>query len=182
MPKEESADQAIRARLRPVQPDDEPFLLKTYASIRAEELAQVPWSDAQREAFLRMQFEAQQLHYRTHNPNATHDIILLGDQPVGRLYVSRRAKETRILDITILPEHRNQGLGTPLIKNLMKEAQAAGQPLNIYVESYNPSLRLFERLGFYQVETDGVNYLLEWRRGSSLSPERDADKDGQAES
>lgn len=164
MPQEDTAAQAVGARLRPVEPGDESFLLQVYASIRAAEMAQVPWSDEQREAFVRMQFEAQQLHYQTHNPNATHDIILLKDQPVGRLYVSRREKEIRILDITILPEQRNQGLGTPLIENLMKEAADVGKPLNIYVESFNPSLRLFERLGFHKVEDDGVNYLLEWQR------------------
>lgn len=149
--------------LRRVMPEDEEFLLQLYASIRADELALAPWTDAQREAFVRMQFAAQQAHYRTHNPNATHDIILLDDQPVGRLYVARRDREIRILDITILPEHRNCGLGTPLIKSLIGEASRAGLPLNIWVESYNPSHRLFERLGFSVVEDDGVNHLMEWR-------------------
>lgn len=169
MPLEDTASQAISARLRPVEPGDESFLLKAYASIRAAEMAQVPWSAAQQEAFLRSQFEAQQLHYRTHNPNATHDIILVSDQPVGRLYVSRREKEIRILDITILPEYRNRGWGTPLIENLMNEAAAAGKPLSIYVEGFNPSLRLFERLGFHKVEDDGVNYLMEWQEENSQS-------------
>ena len=149
--------------LRPVAPEDEELLLELYASVRAEELAQVPWSDAQREAFVRMQFAAQQSHYRQHNPQATHDLILLDAQPVGRLYVARREREIRILDITILPAYRNRGLGTPLIRNLMSEAEGLGLPLNIWVESFNPSHRLFERLGFAVVEDDGVNHLMEWR-------------------
>jgi predicted GNAT family acetyltransferase len=62
-----------------------------------------------------------------------------------------------------LPEHRNQGLGTPLIKSLMEEAAQAGKPLTIYVESFNPSLRLFERLGFLKTEEgDGINLLMKW--------------------
>ncbi|HEX8846817.1 MAG TPA: GNAT family N-acetyltransferase [Pyrinomonadaceae bacterium] len=149
--------------LRPVTPEDEEFLLKVYASVRAEEMARVPWSDAQREAFLRMQFAAQQLHYRQHNPAATHDIILLDGHAVGRLYVSRRENEIRILDITVLPEYRSQGIGTPLIKELMAEAEEAGKPLNIWVESFNPSLRFFERLGFVKLEDDGINRLMEWK-------------------
>src|SRR4051812_15662278 len=95
--------------LRPATPEDEEFLLRVYASVRQEELAQVPWSDAQKEGFLRGQFAAQQLHYQKHNPGAMHDIILLDDQAIGRLYVARRDAEIRILDITILPEHRNKG-------------------------------------------------------------------------
>jgi RimJ/RimL family protein N-acetyltransferase len=152
--------------LRPVTPEDEEFLLKVYASARAEELAQTPWSDSQREAFLRMQLAAQQSHYRQHNPTATHDLIFLDSEAIGRLYVARREQEVRILDITILHEYRNRGVGTELIKGLMEEAARRGQPLNIYVEFYNPSYKLFERLGFSKVERaddDGINHLLEWR-------------------
>ena len=152
--------------LQPVTPEDEEFLLQVYRSARAEELAQVPWSDSQRETFLRLQLAAQNAHYREHNPTATHDLIVLDGEAIGRLYVARRAREIRILDITILHAHRNRGVGTSLIKGLMEEARRAHMPLNIYVEFYNPSNRLFERLGFSKVERpddDGVNHLLEWR-------------------
>lgn len=163
MTKENSPGQKMLATLRPVTPEDDEFLLQVYSSIRAEELAQVPWSAEQRGAFLKMQFAAQQLHYRDNNPNATHDLILLDSQAIGRLYVARRVGEIRILDITILPEYRNRGVGTPLIKDLMAEAARAGKPLTIWVESFNPSLRLFERLGFKKIEDDRVNLLMEWR-------------------
>jgi RimJ/RimL family protein N-acetyltransferase len=149
--------------MRPVSPEDAEFLLKVYASTRAAEMAMVPWNEAQREAFIKTQFAAQLAHYSLHNPRATHDIILLGESPVGRLYVARREAEIRILDITILPEHRSLGIGTPIIERLMDEAARANLPLSIYIESFNPSLRLFERLGFKMVESDGVNQLMEWR-------------------
>jgi ribosomal protein S18 acetylase RimI-like enzyme len=149
--------------LRPAGPEDEQFLYQVYASTRAEEMARVPWEPAQQEAFLRMQFDAQLQHYRTHNPEASHDLILRDGVPIGRLYVARREREIRILDITLLPDFRHQGIGTPLIKELMVEAAGAGQPLTIYVESFNPSLRLFERLGFKKIEDDGINRLMEWR-------------------
>jgi RimJ/RimL family protein N-acetyltransferase len=164
MLKQDATAQPAHVTLRTAAPEDDAFLLKVYASTRADELAQVPWSEEQRRAFLRMQFDAQLLHYRTHNPAATYDLILLKGEPIGRLYVARREREIRILDITILPEYRNRGIGTPLIKELMAEAALAGKPLNIYVESFNPSLRLFERLGFVKTEEDdGINRLMEWR-------------------
>jgi GNAT superfamily N-acetyltransferase len=165
MTKEDTSDQSRPVTLRAVTAGDDPFLLKVYASVRADELAQVSWSEEQREAFVKMQFEAQQLHYRTHNPAASHDIILLGDRPIGRLYVARRDSEIRILDITILPEHRGRGRGTALLKDLMSEAARAGLPLTIYVESFNRSHKLFERLGFTKIEDDGVLHLMEWRSG-----------------
>jgi ribosomal protein S18 acetylase RimI-like enzyme len=156
-------DDTPAVMLRPVETDDEPFLFTVYASTRMDELAQVPWNEAQREAFLRMQFEAQQSHYRKHYPDASHDIILKKDEPIGRVYVAREEQEITILDITILPEHRSKGLGKPLIKDLQSEAAAARKPLHIYVESFNPSMRLFERLEFSRIGGDDINVLMEWR-------------------
>jgi GNAT superfamily N-acetyltransferase len=148
---------------RPATSDDEPFLLGVYGSTRFEELALTNWDQAQRDAFLRMQFTAQQAHYRQNYPEAEHLIILLNAEPIGRLYVSEIEAEVRIVDVTVLPEHRNAGIGTPIIRRLMEEAATIGKPLRIYVESFNPSRHLFERLGFVKVDESGYSYLLEWR-------------------
>ena len=143
--------------------EDEPFLLGVYTSTRLEELALTNWDLPQREAFVRMQFEAQQRHYRQHYPKGEHLIVLLNESPVGRLYIANLETEIRVIDITILPEHRRAGIGTPIIQELMDEAKAVGKPLSIYVESFNSSHRLFERLGFVKTGEIGYSHLLEWR-------------------
>jgi ribosomal protein S18 acetylase RimI-like enzyme len=148
--------------MRPVTDEDHPLLFTLYASTRAEELALLPWDEAQRSAFLNMQFTAQQQHYNSYYPESAHLIILKGTSPVGRLWVDRRSDEIRILDITILPEQRGNGIGTPIIKSLMREAGESKKPLTVYVETFNRSLGLFERLGFKKVGEHGINYLMEW--------------------
>lgn len=156
--------------MRPVAPADEGFLLQVYASTRSEELAHVPWTDEQRAAFVKMQFDAQQHHYRSNFPTALHHVIEQEGRPVGRLYVLRADDFIRILDITLVPERRNAGLGTPLLADLMDEAAETRRPLRIYVESFNPSLRLFERLGFRKVqEHNDVHFLMEWNNNTSSS-------------
>lgn len=149
--------------LRPVAPEDEAFLQTAYASGREIEMAQVAWNDEQKSAFLSMQFSAQQRHYKSRYPDALHQIILENGSPVGRVYVDRGIDEIRILDFTILAAHRNRGIGTMLLRDLIGEAESASLPLSIYVEVFNPSQRLFERLGFSQSSNDGVNILFEWR-------------------
>jgi RimJ/RimL family protein N-acetyltransferase len=148
-------------KLRPVSPEDESLLLELYASTRAEEMALVPWTSEQQEAFIKMQFAAQQEHYRKLQPGADHDIITFNDRPVGRIYIARTKECIEIMDITLLPQERNSGIGSSLIKALMDEATRL-RPLRIYVESFNPSLRLFERLGFRPIEEHGVHLLMEW--------------------
>jgi len=147
--------------LRPVAASDEPLLLEIYASTRAEEMAMVPWTREQQDAFVRMQFTSQQEHYKKLQPDANHDIILLHGRPVGRLYVARTNERIEIMDITLLPQDRNSGVGSRLIKGLMDEASPS-RPLRIYVETFNPSLRLFERLGFKAVDEQGFHLLMEW--------------------
>lgn len=153
---------------RAAGPDDEDFLLRVYSSSREYEMSMVPWDDRQKEAFLKMQLTAQQEHYQKFYPNAQHQIIVSNGEPVGRVYVERNDKAIRILDITILPQFRNSGIGTPIIEGLIDEARRAGKSVRIYVESYNPSARLFERLGFSRKEEDGINILFEYRSGAGL--------------
>lgn len=132
-------------------------------------MALVPWDEEQKKSFLSMQFAAQDSHYRAQFPDASFSIIYRDDSPVGRLYVLREEQEIRILDITILPEYRNCGVGSSLVQELLAEAAAAGKRLRIYVETYSPSLQLFERLGFKSIAEEGMNFLLEW------SPESKSD-------
>ena len=147
--------------LRPVSADDYDFLVEVYGSTRAEELALVPWTTEQQQAFVRSQFAAQQDHYAKKYPTASHEIILSSSRPVGRLYVARLDQEIRIIDITLLPVERNAGIGSYLIKLLLDEANGEGKMTRIYVEEFNPSLRLFERLGFSPTEQHGIHLLLQ---------------------
>jgi GNAT superfamily N-acetyltransferase len=151
--------------LRPVGPGDHDFLIEVYGSTRAEELALVPWTNEQQQAFIRSQFAAQQDHYAKKYPEARHDIILSDSKQVGRLYVARLDHEIRIVDITLLPGERNAGIGSYLIKQLLDEAERTGRAVRIYVEEFNPSLRLFERFGFSRSEQHGIHLLMEWTTG-----------------
>jgi ribosomal protein S18 acetylase RimI-like enzyme len=140
---------------------DLPFLAQVYASTRTEELAVVPWSDAQKAAFLDMQFRAQHVHYQQHYPAAEWLVMLRAGEPVGRLYVGRFDHEHCVIDIAFLPAHRRQGLGTALMRDLLDEAAAAGKPLRIHVEKNNPARHLYARLGFRPIADRGVYDLLE---------------------
>lgn len=149
------------------QAEDEPFLFEVYASSRAYEMSLVPWDEAQKIAFLKMQFAAQLNHYRSFYRGAQHQIIHLDDQPIGRIYVANLEEEIRILDVTILPQHRGKGIGTELILSTVEEGRKCGKPVSIYVENFNPSQKLFTRLGFSKVSEHGINILFAWHADAS---------------
>jgi GNAT superfamily N-acetyltransferase len=153
---------AGKITLRLVQDSDDEFLLKVYGSTREQELAQVPWTAEQKQQFVRMQWEAQKSHYAAQYPHATHEIICLENGAAGRLYLDRSGEKFHILDITLLPEHRNRGAGSFLLGQIMAEAKEAGKPVSIFVETFNPSLRLFQRLGFTAIQQEGFHLLLQY--------------------
>ena len=153
--------------LRPVRVEDEPFLYRVYVGTREDELAPLGWDEARKEQFLRMQFDAQHRFYQEQFPAADFQIILSGAHAIGRLYVDRREDEIRIVDIALLREHRNAGVGGALMGDLLAEAARDRKPVRIHVERHNPALRLYERLGFVRIGDNGVYFLMEWSADGS---------------
>jgi len=153
--------QGTSVTFRPVHSGDEDFLFAVYASTRAEELAPLTLDENQRESFLTMQFTAQQQDYKRRFPDGDHRVLLLEDLPIGYLHLATSDQEIRILDLALAPEHRNKGLGTRLITDLLKQAAEAQKCVRVYVERFNPAIRLFERLGFSPVGDIGTHHLLE---------------------
>jgi GNAT superfamily N-acetyltransferase len=147
--------------LRPVGSADGEILYRIYASTREDELAPVSWDVATKETFLRMQFAAQDRYYRDTYPEARYDLIVAGGDVLGRLYVHRGEDVLLVVDLALLPEHRGRGIGTGLLKRVLAEASAVDKPVRVHAERFNPARRLYARLGFRQIEDQGVYLLLE---------------------
>ena len=112
--------------------------------------------------FCRMQFAAQSADYQRNYPDASFQVIERNGVAAGRLLVLRSDEKIHVIDIALLPEHRGAGIGTKLLRELQEEAKAAGKPLTIHVERFNPALRLYQRLGFHMVEEQEVYFLMQW--------------------
>ena len=147
--------------------EDVPFLGALYASTRAEEVAVTGWPPEAQRAFLAQQFDAQRRHYRAHYPDTEWLIVEHGGRAVGRLYLEEWPSQMRVIDISLLPECRRLGLGGAMLGDVIAEAESRGKPVSIYVERNNPAMRLYERLGFVQIEDQGVYYLMRREAGGT---------------
>jgi len=141
---------------------DVAFLCKLYCTTRWDEVMQAPWDDKQRHKFLQQQFEAQHKHYQSHYPRSEYLIIQQNKQAIGRIYVDRNDTSICLIDIALMPEHKNQGLGTKLLKELLQEAQQTQKKIVIHVEKFNPAYQWYLKHGFHQVEDKGVHQYMEW--------------------
>jgi ribosomal protein S18 acetylase RimI-like enzyme len=164
LPKEFELPGGRRLTLRAVAPEDEEFLLRVYASTRADEMAQLPWSEEQKDAFVRQQSAAQRSEYEAHHPGAEYVVVLLDGEPSGRVWVARDDVEIHLLDIALLPEAQNKGAGAAILGALIEESKRTGRRLRHMVFVMNTdALRFYERLGFVAFEEVGPYLHMEWR-------------------
>lgn len=148
--------------LRLATPEDEPFLFELYCSTRADEMAAWGLDQAQRKAFLELQFKARQRHYDIAFSGAEHKIILCDARPIGRMLVYRSEREIRLVDIALLTEYRSEGIGASLIGALLEEARLMGKSVTLHVDKLSRAARLYERLGFSVIDETGGSYKMEW--------------------
>ena len=89
--------------------------------------------------------------------------------PAGRLYVRTLVQRSPHVDIALLPEDGNRGIGRMLMEGTLAEGRSTGMRLTIHVERNNPARGVYDRLGFQHVDTNGVYHLMEWSPGRSHS-------------
>jgi ribosomal protein S18 acetylase RimI-like enzyme len=144
--------------LRAITSEDEPFLFFVYSSTRADELALVDWSPEQKEAFLQMQFDLRERQYQAAYPDAVTEMILCGELPAGTMITVKKAEETLLVDIALLPEFRGSGIGAAILRDLQKK----GKKITLHVLRNNPAAHLYSRLDFVTVAEASMYLTMEW--------------------
>lgn len=149
---------------------DNSFLMELFASTRPQEMAFFGANENQKRAFVSMQFSILPRSY----PTAEHTIIMAANVPIGRTIIDRQSDELRLVDIALLPEFRNRGVGAFLVQQLLDEGRQKQLPVRLQVFKYGDAVRFYERLGFKLIEEDGSHLKMEWRTSSDDSDEASA--------
>ncbi len=89
------------------------------------------------------------------------EIIVHDGEDIGYICVQERDDEIFLDNVAILPSHQRKGLGTQLMKELMKKAADSERPLRLNVLRVNPARSLYERLGFHVTGSDDYRYHME---------------------
>ena len=150
--------------LRAACDDDLPWLRDLYASTRVGEMAPVPWPDIAKRSFLDQQFGLQHQHYLLHFGDSDFLAIEHIERgPIGRYYLQRSAPDHLLVDISLFPTLRGQGVGRALIEASQHHAQTLGCGMHLHVQQSNSAARrLYERLGFVNEGEEGTHHLMRW--------------------
>ena len=154
-------------KLRPVDPDDEPFLRDLRAQIDSERLGLQYWSpEAEQLArtLLALQFKAHNAHYRKVKSNwDTKDCVIeLDGQRVGRFIVTQDSKIVHLADIAVHRDHRGKGIGLAVIDSTKAECTQSKRVLRLHVDPMNPAMQFYLQLGFRVIEQLPTHFLMEW--------------------
>jgi ribosomal protein S18 acetylase RimI-like enzyme len=131
--------------LRPATPGDADFEHFLYASTR-DDLR--PLGPEVFDGLVGMQFRAQTMSIRLDHPNAERKIVVVEDVPVGRLITDDSTNLIEVIDVALLPEYRNHGIGTSVLRGVLAHADRLGRAVRLHVEKQSRAVRLYERLGF----------------------------------
>ena len=153
---------AASVTLRPETAEDIPFLRDLFLSTKDENEGWRDLDPSQRTSLLESQFEFQYKQYHSAYPGAWHTIITVDGKPAGRLYVWKTHEQLRIIDISLLPEYRQHGIGSKLIGQIKMEAAQSKLPLRLMVHNTSSARDLYKRLGLPEVSRDDVYALMEW--------------------
>lgn len=135
----------------PVQPEDEPFLIRLHAATLPPGLPP---------PLMQMQYLAQMAGYKANYPETGHEIIKENGQPIGRWWLHQTETETLLVDISLHPTAQRRGIGTQLLRQLQAEST---RPIRLSVSITNPAAhQLYSRLGFTQTAQSGMHIHMEW--------------------
>ena len=149
-------------QLREACGGDLPFLFNLYCDVRSAEVNAWGWPAAQRDAFVRMQFEAQRRSYAAAYPESTNQIVCFCGVAIGRRLVAVVPEGMRLVDIALVAAHRNRGIGAELIRQLMDDCSKKYCALHLNVLRGNPAHRLYQRLGFRETCADPMYFQMAW--------------------
>jgi ribosomal protein S18 acetylase RimI-like enzyme len=77
--------------------------------------------------------------------------------------VREQAGCLELVELQILSERQNQGLGSLILEQQMQIASASGKPIRLRVLLENRARALYERNGFAITGQTDTHYLMEWK-------------------
>lgn len=149
--------------LRPLEPNEETFWREVFYDSVGKRFSALGLAGEQLNELLAFQFKAQTKDYQTNYKKASNDVILFNGERAGRVIISDEHSDLHLIDISVLSQFRNRGIGTEILQWLFEKSRQTGLPVRFYVEKLNPAFKLYERLGFKIAGDVGTHFEMEWR-------------------
>lgn len=147
----EVLDDLNQLKLRKVKENDKEFLFNLKKKTLKPYIEKIwGWEEKWQLSYFNNHFEADKLK-----------IIQFLQEDIGCISIVEEDDSIDIALIEIIPEYQNQGIGTFLIKNVIKKAKMKRSPVTLQVlKSNEEALRLYKGLGFSIQGQTSTHYYL----------------------
>ncbi|WP_297417475.1 GNAT family N-acetyltransferase [Clostridium sp.] len=150
--------------LQKVKLEESEFLLKIFKESNPELLYICGLGEEEKRVILLQQFTIETKQLMQIYPNAEFNIVMLNEEPIGKLYINYGKTADRIIEIALLEEYRGRGIGKELIEIVIKNAKKAGKNVRLQVAWFNQNAYgLYKKLGFQVIENKEVFFEMEYR-------------------
>jgi GNAT superfamily N-acetyltransferase len=134
--------------LSPATRDDESALFALHRDALRDYVEQTwGWNDAWQRA-----------HFADHYVAGRNALIVRGggNALIGRVSLSRHWRQIFLRDIELIAAERNRGIGSAVIRCVLRLARESNKAVELLVLDCNPARHLYARLGFNIVADDGA--------------------------
>jgi ribosomal protein S18 acetylase RimI-like enzyme len=105
--------------------------------------------------------EWQSKYFRETRDLSRYEILVNNGQDIGCLGIRHDDKLLFLEYVAILPGYQNQGLGSEVVRGVLRSAAERGVPVGLSVLKANPARKLYERMGFQTIGSDEFRYYME---------------------
>ena len=136
----------------------------------------VPYTDADHDNYIKCQMDAfekyileffgscdmaiMESHLKQLKPNLLK--ITVRNQTAGYVYYKEEGTKIIVDVFTLLPEYRNNGLGSLILQDFIKKADEINKPIFLDTFKSNPAKKFYERNGFVIVHENHSHYILRY--------------------
>ncbi len=160
--------------LKPARSADDGFLYDVFATTWADEVAALPNQNLARHV-LRIQHIAQERRFDARYPGLRRFVVSHEGERAGRFYLFGSGSTLHVVDLTLLPPFQSRGIGSRLMRDLMREASTDGARVGMRLARDNErSLLLCIAFGFELVSSDDLDHYLEWAEAPVVETTRDS--------
>ena len=130
--------------------DDIDFLYAMHIATMKDYVDQTwGWDDAFQETVFRKNYVPAEIQ-----------IITFDGRDIGMISLEERNDDVFLRSIEIHPTHQQQGLGTPIIQQVINNAVSKQKPVHLQVLKVNPAISLYGRLGFSVIEETDTHFIM----------------------
>ena len=142
--------------------EDDVFLEQLFRYTR-NDLYQLPMSREFIDKLVAQQYQLQQDSYRQQAPDARIYVIESRQSAIGKIMLHFDVSSIHIVDFSILPEKRGQGIGTRVLQIVQNIARQQKSSVRLSVDTMNVlAKKLYLSRGFVIAGTTETHEMMEW--------------------